>query len=116
MSSRIGQKKNMCVYCHLLKKNRVGRSDLFIFLKIFFILKLSEFGFFELLFLIFLYLLTVLNTLSTVIDDIIPLGYRKRQNFQENKKFPINRVGRVTVSTHIFLFGHIYKIIGEIIK
>jgi hypothetical protein len=44
---------------------------------------------------IFLYLLTVLNTLSTVIDNMIPFGSRKRQNFQDfihlqkfsNKKF-----------------------------
>jgi hypothetical protein len=35
---------------------------------------------------IFLYLLTVLSTLSTVIDDITPLGSRKRQNFQDIKK------------------------------
>jgi hypothetical protein len=34
-----------------------------------------------------LYLLTVLNTLSTVIDDIIPFGSRKRQNFQDTKNF-----------------------------
>ena len=68
---------------------------------------------------IFLYLLTVLNTLSIVIDDIIPFGSRKRQNFQDinfqtlsNKKFSgrgkKNRVGRVTVNTHFWpnqLFG-----------
>jgi hypothetical protein len=49
----------------------------------------------ELLFVIFLYLLTVLNTLSTVIDDIIPFGSRKSQNFQNIKNFPIKsfRVG-----------------------
>jgi hypothetical protein len=33
--------------------------------------------------------LTVLSTLSTVIDDIIPFGSRKRQNFQDFKNFPI---------------------------
>jgi hypothetical protein len=41
----------------------------------------------------------VLNTLSTVIDDIIPFGSRKRQNFKDIKKnfknFPMKsfRVG-----------------------
>jgi hypothetical protein len=34
--------------------------------------------------MIFLYLLTVLNTLSTVIDDIVPFGSRKRQIFQDS--------------------------------
>jgi hypothetical protein len=29
----------------------------------------------------------VLNTLSTVIDGIIPFGSRKRQNFQDIKNF-----------------------------
>jgi hypothetical protein len=58
-------------------------------------LKFSEFGFLELLFVMFLYLLTVLNTLSTVNDDIIPFGSRKRQNFPDIKNFPIKsfRVG-----------------------
>jgi putative exporter of polyketide antibiotics len=58
-------------------------------------LKYSEFGFVELLFVLFLYLLTVLNTLPTVIDNISPFGYRKRQNFQDIKNFPIRsfRVG-----------------------
>jgi hypothetical protein len=44
---------------------------------------------------IFLYLLTVLNTLSAVIDDIIPFGSRKRQNFKNFENFPIKsfRVG-----------------------
>jgi hypothetical protein len=50
-------------------------------------LKFSEFGFWELLFVIFLNLLIVLNTLSTVIDDIIPFSTRKRQNFQDIKDF-----------------------------
>jgi hypothetical protein len=81
------KKKNMCVYCHLLKKNRVGRSDLSFFFNIFFILKFSEFGILELLFVMFLYLLTVLNTLSTVIDDIIPFGSRKRKNLPDIKNF-----------------------------
>jgi hypothetical protein len=31
--------------------------------------------------------MTVLSTLSTVIDDIIPFGFRKRQNFQDIKNF-----------------------------
>jgi hypothetical protein len=35
----------------------------------------------------FLYLLTVLNTFSAVIDDIIPFGSRKRQNFPDIKNF-----------------------------
>ena len=65
----------------MLKKNRVGRSDLFFFFNIFFILKFSEFGFQELLFVIYLCLLTILNTFATVIDEITPLGSRKRQNF-----------------------------------
>jgi len=31
----LGQKKNMCVYCHMLKKSRVGRSALnFFFFKL----------------------------------------------------------------------------------
>jgi hypothetical protein len=69
-----------------------GRSDLWFFLYEFFlILQFSEFGFQELLFVIFLYLLTVLNTLSSVIDDIIPFGSIERQNVQDikisNKKF-----------------------------
>jgi hypothetical protein len=78
----------------LFKKNGVG-GWFFFFLNIFLIFKFSEFGFLELLFVIFLYLLTVLNTLSTVIDDIIPFSSRKRQNFQDIKKFPIKsfRVG-----------------------
>jgi hypothetical protein len=44
---------------------------------------------------IFLYLSTVLNTLSTVIDDIIPFGSRGRQNFEDIINFPIKsyRVG-----------------------
>jgi hypothetical protein len=44
---------------------------------------------------IFLYSLTVLNTLSAVIDDIIPFGSRKRQNLIILKNFPIKsfRVG-----------------------
>jgi hypothetical protein len=46
-------------------------------------LKLSELGVLELLFVVFLYLLTILNTLSTVIDDIIPFGSRRRPNFQD---------------------------------
>jgi hypothetical protein len=37
---------------------------------------------------IFLYLLTVLNTLSTVIDDIIPFDSSGRQNF-EDIDFPV---------------------------
>ena len=73
----------MCVYCHMLKKNRVGRSDLFFFFIFFFILKFSEFGFQELLFVIFSCLLTILNTFATVIDEIIQFGSRKRQNFQD---------------------------------
>jgi hypothetical protein len=36
-----------------------------------------------------MYLLTVLNTLSMVIDDIIPFGSRGRQNFQDIMNFPI---------------------------
>ena len=70
----------MCVYCHMLKKNRVGRSDLlllFFFIHIFFILKFSEFGFQELLFVIYMCLLTILNTFATVIDEITPFGSRK---------------------------------------
>jgi hypothetical protein len=47
------------------------------------ILQFSEFGFHELLFVICLYLLTVLNTLSTFIDDIIPLGSIGRKKFQD---------------------------------
>jgi hypothetical protein len=31
--------------------------------------------------------MTVLNTLSTVIDDVIPFGSRKRQNFSDIKNF-----------------------------
>ena len=27
----LGQKKNMCVYCHMLKKIRVGRSEIIFF-------------------------------------------------------------------------------------
>jgi hypothetical protein len=53
------------------------------FIYLFFILQFSEFGFYELLFVIFLYLLTVLKTLSTVIDDIIPFGSRGRQNYKD---------------------------------
>jgi hypothetical protein len=72
----------MCVYCHLLKKDRVDRSDLFIYLFfLFFFLKFSEFGFLELSFVIFLYLLTFVNTLSTVVDDITPFGSRKKTKF-----------------------------------
>jgi hypothetical protein len=36
---------------------------------------------------IFIYVLTVWNTLSTVIDDIIPFGSRKRQVFQDFMNF-----------------------------
>jgi hypothetical protein len=50
-------------------------------------LKFSEFAFLELLFAIFLYLLTVLNTLSTVIDDIIPFGSEKDKISQILKIF-----------------------------
>ena len=32
----LGQKKNMCVYCHMLKKIRVGRSEIIFFYFIFF--------------------------------------------------------------------------------
>jgi hypothetical protein len=83
-------KKNVCLLC-LAEKNMVGPSDLFF--DIFFILLFSEFGSRN-----FLYLMTVLNTLSTVIDDIIPFGSRGRQNFQEYTgiiNFPIKsfRVG-----------------------
>jgi hypothetical protein len=38
--SKAKKKKYMCVYCHLLKKNRVGRSDLIF--SFFFILKFIE--------------------------------------------------------------------------
>ena len=31
-----GQKKNMCVYCHMLKKIRVGRSEIFFFFNLIF--------------------------------------------------------------------------------
>ena len=31
------KKKNMCVYCHMLKKIRVGRSEIIFFLILFFI-------------------------------------------------------------------------------
>ena len=34
------QKKNMCVYCHMLKKIRVGRSEIIFFLILFFITEL----------------------------------------------------------------------------
>ena len=33
-------KKKMCVYCHMLKKIRVGRSEMLFFLILFFITKL----------------------------------------------------------------------------
>jgi hypothetical protein len=62
------------------KIGSVGRIYFFCLI-FFFILKFSEFGFLESLFVMFLYSLTVLNTLSTVIDDIIPFGSRKRQKF-----------------------------------
>jgi hypothetical protein len=75
-------------------------------------LQFSEFGFQELLFVIFLYLLTVLNTLSTVIDGIIPFGSIGRQNFQDIINFPVksfrvgrggkNKVSRVTVNYRRF--------------
>ena len=78
---------------HLLVPNldKIG----FMVFNIFFILKFSEFGFQELLFVIFLCLLSILNTFTTVIDEIIPFGSRKRQNFQYSKNFPIksSRVG-----------------------
>ena len=32
------KKKNMCVYCHMLKKIRVGRSEILFFLILFFII------------------------------------------------------------------------------
>jgi ACT domain-containing protein len=65
----------MCMFTVTFRKKiRVGRSDFFKYF--FFILKYSEFGFLELLFVIFLHLLTALNTLSTVIDDIIQFGSR----------------------------------------
>ena len=32
------KKKNMCVYCHMLKKIRVGRLEILFFLTLFFIL------------------------------------------------------------------------------
>ena len=71
---------NVCLLSHAEKK--LGRSVGFIFFfNIFFILKFSEFGSQELLFVIFLCLLTILNTFATVIDEIIPFGSRKRQNF-----------------------------------
>ena len=31
------KKKNMCVYCHMLKKIRVGRSEIIFFLNIIFL-------------------------------------------------------------------------------
>ena len=66
----------------MAEKSRVGRSATTFFLLIFFlILKFSEFGSQELLFVIFLCLLTILNTFATVIDEITPFGSRKRQNF-----------------------------------
>ena len=34
------KKKNMCVYCHMLKKIRVGRSEILFFFILFFITKL----------------------------------------------------------------------------
>ena len=37
----LGQKKNMCVYCHMLKKIRVGRSEIIFFLILFFITELK---------------------------------------------------------------------------
>ena len=36
----IRPKKNMCVYCHMLKKIRVGRSEMIFFLILFFITEL----------------------------------------------------------------------------
>ena len=36
----LGQEKNMCVYCHMLKKIRVGRSEIIFFLILFFITEL----------------------------------------------------------------------------
>jgi hypothetical protein len=61
--------------------------------------------------MIFLYLLTVLNTLSTVIDDIIPFDSRGRQNFKDIlKDFPIKsfkvgvkKYGRSGYSLHTFI-------------
>jgi hypothetical protein len=64
----------------LAKKREVGRSE-FCFNILF-----LNLHFREVLFVIFLYLLTVsnmLDTVSTVIDDIIKSGSRKRQNFQD---------------------------------
>ena len=40
MNESSGQKKNMCVYCHMLKKIRVGQSEILFFLILFFITKL----------------------------------------------------------------------------
>ena len=34
------KKKNKCVYCHMLKKIRVGRSEMIFFLILFFITEL----------------------------------------------------------------------------
>ena len=38
--SLVRPKKNMCVYCHMLKKIRVGRSEMIFFLILFFISEL----------------------------------------------------------------------------
>jgi hypothetical protein len=106
------KKKKLYVYWHLLKKNSVGRSDLLFFIIIFFLFwKLVSFVFLELLFVIFLYLLTVLNTLSIVIDDIIPFDTRIRQNFPHIKNFPtkgfsfgVKKWGRSVDCKHIYIF------------
>ena len=92
----------------MLKKNRVGGSDLF-FLNLFFILQLRELGFWELSFVIFLYLFSFKHTFNWY-DDIIPFGSRGRQNFYGIINLPIksfrvwakNRVCRGIVNTHFF--------------
>ena len=94
------QAKKICVFTVTCwKENRVGRSDLFFFLNIVFLLKFSEFGSQELLFVIFLCLLTILNThlllLLMKLSHLVPEKDKISKILKIFKNFPIksSRVG-----------------------
>jgi hypothetical protein len=84
----VRQKKKKRYVCLLSLAEKIGSvGRIYFFISFLFWNLVSLVFFLELLIVIFLYLLTVLNTLSAVIDDIIPLGSRKRQSFPDIKNF-----------------------------
>jgi hypothetical protein len=71
-----------------LAEKKGGRSDGFIYLFFFNIFLFWNsvslgYTYYRSYNLWYFYIYSVLNTLSTVIDNIIPFGFRKRQNFQD---------------------------------